>query len=145
MQAVRVNEEEKPDDTKLSSAAKMVASEILKYRYQLKNGLGPKSNSIIEPIQMNPSLFQPESCTHINKNPRSMVMTYNESTEQGKSDEQDHEKHDESMMPENLPHEIEQVESQKKPNMDETEVFNLGDEGIVKETLVSIHLEVRRK
>ena len=61
-------------------------------------------------------------------------MTCNESTEQGESDEQDHEEYDESMMPENLPHEIEQVESQKKPNMDEREVVNLGDEKIVKET-----------
>ncbi|XP_049394689.1 uncharacterized protein LOC125858980 [Solanum stenotomum] len=72
-------------------------------------------------------------------------MTCNESTEQDGNDEQDHEEYDESMMPENLPHEIEQVESQKKPNMDETEVVNLGDEEIVKETRVSIHLEAKRK
>ncbi|KAK4730138.1 hypothetical protein R3W88_023126 [Solanum pinnatisectum] len=178
MQAVRVSEEAEAtaDNTKLSSATKMVTSEMLKYRYQPKSGLGPKSNGIVEPIQVkdqrgtnalgyepdlgrdhrrssdtifnwtiNPSLFQPESCTHINKNPCSTVMTCNESTEQGESDEQDHEEYDESMMPENLPHEIEQVESQKKPNMDETKVLNLGDQEIVKETRVSIHLEAERK
>ncbi|XP_049358814.1 uncharacterized protein LOC125823480 [Solanum verrucosum] len=52
MQAIRVNEGAEPEDTKLSSAAKMVASEMLKYGYQPKNGLGPKSNGIIEPIQL---------------------------------------------------------------------------------------------
>ncbi|XP_049410414.1 uncharacterized protein LOC125873545 [Solanum stenotomum] len=227
MQAIRVNEGAEPEDTKLSSAAKMVASEMLKYGYQPKNGLGPKSNGIVESIQLkhqrgtnglgydptfgrfhqeasdtifvpeqssipdqagvddiieglgnlfvamageeeginlnkltirdakpgeilqnrttSPSLFQPESCTHINKNPRSMVMTCNESTKQDENDEQDHEKYDESMMPENLPHEIEQVESQKKPNMDETGIVNLGNEEIMKETRVSIHLEAERK
>ncbi|KAG5614982.1 hypothetical protein H5410_014806 [Solanum commersonii] len=50
MQAVRVGEEEEPDDTKLYSATKMAASEMLKYGYQPKSGLGPKSNGIVEPI-----------------------------------------------------------------------------------------------
>ena len=72
-------------------------------------------------------------------------MTCNESTEQNTSNEHDYEEYDESMMPENLPHEIEQLESQKKPNLDETEVVNLGDEETVKETRVSIHLEAERK
>ncbi|KAG5568087.1 hypothetical protein H5410_064901 [Solanum commersonii] len=48
MQAIRVNEGAEPKDTKLSSAAKMVASEMLKYGYQPKNGLGPKSDGIVE-------------------------------------------------------------------------------------------------
>ncbi|KAG5605627.1 hypothetical protein H5410_027119 [Solanum commersonii] len=52
MQAIRVNEEAEPEDTKLSSAAKMVASEMLTYGYQPKSGLGPKSNGIVEPIQL---------------------------------------------------------------------------------------------
>ncbi|KAG5581202.1 hypothetical protein H5410_051829 [Solanum commersonii] len=52
MQAIRVGEELETGNTKLSSAAKMVASEILKYGYQPKNGLGPKSNGIVEPIQL---------------------------------------------------------------------------------------------
>uniref|UniRef100_M1DDA9 Polyprotein n=1 Tax=Solanum tuberosum TaxID=4113 RepID=M1DDA9_SOLTU len=80
-----------------------------------------KPGEILQNWTTSPSLFQPESCTLINKNPRSTVMTCNDSTEKGENDEQDHEEYDESMMPENLPHEIEQVESQKKPNMDETE------------------------
>ncbi|KAG5584333.1 hypothetical protein H5410_044767 [Solanum commersonii] len=53
MQAIRINEGAEPADTKLSSAAKMVASEMLKYGYQPKNGLGPKSNGIVETIQLN--------------------------------------------------------------------------------------------
>ncbi|KAG5605388.1 hypothetical protein H5410_026880 [Solanum commersonii] len=52
MQAVSVGEEAETGNTKLSSAAKMVASEMLKYVYQPKNGLGPKSNGIVEPIQL---------------------------------------------------------------------------------------------
>ncbi|KAK4713380.1 hypothetical protein R3W88_019287 [Solanum pinnatisectum] len=165
MQAVRFNKKAEPYDTKLSSVVKMVVSEMLKYGYYPSSGLGPKSNGIVEPIQLkhqsgtnglryepaskrvhhgssktifnwtiNMSLFQLESCTHINKNSQLTVMTYNESTEQGESEEQDHEEYDESMMPKNLPHEIEQVESQKKPKMDETEVVNLGDGKMVKET-----------
>ncbi|KAG5598868.1 hypothetical protein H5410_030238 [Solanum commersonii] len=50
--AIGVNEEAEPEDTKLSSAAKMVASEMLKNRYQPKSGFGPKSNSIVQPIQL---------------------------------------------------------------------------------------------
>lgn len=72
-------------------------------------------------------------------------MTCNKSTKRGESDEQDHEEYDENIMPENLPHEIKQVESKNKPHMDETEVVNLGDNEIVKETRVSIHLEAERK
>ncbi|XP_070041497.1 uncharacterized protein [Nicotiana tomentosiformis] len=45
-------------------------------------------------------------------------------------------------MLDNLPQDIEQLESQKKPNMEETEVVNLGSEEDVKETRISIHLEV---
>ncbi|KAK4733591.1 hypothetical protein R3W88_007852 [Solanum pinnatisectum] len=52
MQAIRVTEETEADDTKLLSAAKMVTSEMLKYGYQPKSGLGPKSNGIVEPIQL---------------------------------------------------------------------------------------------
>ncbi|KAK4734136.1 hypothetical protein R3W88_008397 [Solanum pinnatisectum] len=52
MQAIRVGEEAETGNTKLSSAAKMVASEMLKYGYQPKKGLGPKSNGIVEPIQL---------------------------------------------------------------------------------------------
>ncbi|KAG5606424.1 hypothetical protein H5410_027916, partial [Solanum commersonii] len=52
MQAVRVNEEAEADGTKLSNTAKMVTSEMLKYGYKLKSGLVPKSNGIVEPIQL---------------------------------------------------------------------------------------------
>nr|XP_009603079.1 uncharacterized protein LOC104098121 [Nicotiana tomentosiformis] len=53
-----------------------------------------------------------------------------------------YEEYDESKMLDNLPQDIEQLESQKKPNMEETEVVNLGSEEDVKETRISIHLEV---
>ncbi|XP_059289897.1 uncharacterized protein LOC132043422 [Lycium ferocissimum] len=72
-------------------------------------------------------------------------MTCNETIEQSTNDEQDYEEYDESMMPENLPQEIEQLENQEKPNLDETEIVNLGDDEIVKETRISIHLEAERK
>ncbi|XP_070032414.1 uncharacterized protein [Nicotiana tomentosiformis] len=48
-------------------------------------------------------------------------------------------------MPDNLPQEIEQLESQKKPNLEETEVVNLGSQEDVKETQISIHLEAKLK
>ncbi|KAG5599541.1 hypothetical protein H5410_030911 [Solanum commersonii] len=50
--AIRVGKEVEAGNTKLSSAAKMVASEMLKYGYQPKNGLGPKSSGIVESIQL---------------------------------------------------------------------------------------------
>ncbi|KAK4729789.1 hypothetical protein R3W88_022777 [Solanum pinnatisectum] len=52
MQAVKVNEEAEPDDTKLSGSAKMVVSEMLKYGYQPNIVLRPKSNGIVEQIQL---------------------------------------------------------------------------------------------
>ncbi|KAG5615843.1 hypothetical protein H5410_015667 [Solanum commersonii] len=52
MQAIRFNEEAEAGNTKLSSTTKMVASEMLKYGYQPKSGLGPKCNGIVEPIQL---------------------------------------------------------------------------------------------
>ncbi|MCD7470339.1 hypothetical protein HAX54_010115 [Datura stramonium] len=48
-----------------------------------------------------------EMDSHIRKNLRSMIITYNESVGQSTKDAQDYEEYDESMMPENLPHEIE--------------------------------------
>lgn len=74
-----------------------------------------------------------------------MIMTCNKSVEQSTSNEQGYKEYDESMMPENLPQEIEQLESQKKPNMDETEVIDLGDEETAKEIRVSIQLEAETK
>ena len=52
MQAAKIDEKVESFDVKLSSAEKMVASEMLKYGYQPKTGLGPKSNGIVEPIQL---------------------------------------------------------------------------------------------
>ncbi|XP_060194895.1 uncharacterized protein LOC132624081 [Lycium barbarum] len=44
------------------------------------------------------------------------------------------------MMLEGLVEELEELEDKKKPNMDETEVTNLGDEEDVRETRISAHL-----
>lgn len=71
--------------------------------------------------------------------------TCNETIEQSTNDEKHYEEYDESMMPKNLAQEIEQLESQKKQNLEETKVGNLGDEETVKDIRVSIHLEARRK
>ncbi|XP_033514187.1 uncharacterized protein [Nicotiana tomentosiformis] len=69
-------------------------------------------------------------------------MTYNESLEQN---DLDYEKYDESMIPDNLLQEIEHIEFQKKPNLEEKEVINLGSEEDVKETRINIHLEAEQK
>ncbi|KAM3284648.1 hypothetical protein P3S67_023447 [Capsicum chacoense] len=52
MQAAKVNEEVMPTKAKMSNAEKMVALEMLKYRYQPKIGLGPRVNGIVEPVQL---------------------------------------------------------------------------------------------
>ncbi|KAF3635540.1 hypothetical protein FXO38_24588 [Capsicum annuum] len=183
-----------PAEAEMSNTKKMVASEMLKYGYQPKTGLGPRADDIVEPIQLkqqkgttrlgydpisgvtfskgfrmtifvpaqvlvseqtddeditegignlfvamieekseiafkkltirdadpgealqnwttNSSLFCQESCTNDNKNPHSTIMMCNEFVEKNTSDEQDYEEYDESMMPENLPHEIEKLKS----------------------------------
>ncbi|MCD7471117.1 hypothetical protein HAX54_011404 [Datura stramonium] len=150
----------------------MVASEMLKYEYQSKTGLGVNSNGIIEPIQLNhqndafglghestvgkarnmhfekkvfisehvPALGQgitsePDECITKGIENLFIAMTIEDYGEeemdlqmltirdaesgglaelnhsQSANDEQDYEEYDESMMPENLPHEIEQLKS----------------------------------
>ncbi|XP_033514748.1 uncharacterized protein [Nicotiana tomentosiformis] len=69
-------------------------------------------------------------------------MTCNETLEQRYPD---YEEYDESMISDNLPQEIVQLESQKKPNLEDTEVVNLGNKEDVKETRINIHLEVESK
>ncbi|KAM3343075.1 hypothetical protein P3S68_028041 [Capsicum galapagoense] len=52
MQATEINEEVMPTEAKMSNAEKMVVSEILKYGYHPKTGLGPRADGIVEPIQL---------------------------------------------------------------------------------------------
>ncbi|KAM3397502.1 hypothetical protein P3S68_001014 [Capsicum galapagoense] len=52
MQAPRINDKAASVEAKMSSAEKMVASEILKYGYQPKTGRGPRADGIVEPIQL---------------------------------------------------------------------------------------------
>ncbi|KAM3360582.1 hypothetical protein P3S68_015436 [Capsicum galapagoense] len=52
MQAAKINEKVMPAEAKMLNAEKMVASEMLKYGYQPKIGLGPRDNGIFEPIQL---------------------------------------------------------------------------------------------
>lgn len=65
-------------------------------------------------------------------------MNYSKTLEQNDSD---YDKYDESMMPDNLPQEIEQQESQKKPNLEEPKVINLRNEEDIKNTRINIRLE----
>ncbi|XP_075101683.1 uncharacterized protein LOC142177117 [Nicotiana tabacum] len=65
--------------------------------------------------------------------------------ETAKRNDPDYEEYDESMMPDNPPQEIEHLESQKKTNLEETEVGNLGSEEDMKETRIYIHLEAEQK
>ncbi|XP_033513365.1 uncharacterized protein [Nicotiana tomentosiformis] len=48
-------------------------------------------------------------------------------------------------MPDILPQEIEKLESQKVPNLEETEVVNVGSKEDVKETKINTHLEAKQK
>ncbi|KAM3300953.1 hypothetical protein P3S67_015453 [Capsicum chacoense] len=52
MRDTRTNEKIEPVEGKMSSIEKMVASKMLNYRYQPKTGLGPRADSIVEPIQL---------------------------------------------------------------------------------------------
>ncbi|MCE0481100.1 hypothetical protein HAX54_038511 [Datura stramonium] len=52
MKVVKVRERKEFDEVKISKTTKMVASEMLKYGYQPKTGLGVKSDGIVEPIQL---------------------------------------------------------------------------------------------
>ncbi|XP_075081820.1 uncharacterized protein LOC142166439 [Nicotiana tabacum] len=89
-----------------------------------------------------PSLVRRESCNQIDKRPCSAIMKCNKTS---KSNNPEYKEYDESMMPDNLPQEIEQLESQKKPNLEEIEVVNLGSEEDVIETRIIIHLGAKQK
>ncbi|KAM3323534.1 hypothetical protein P3S67_004685 [Capsicum chacoense] len=52
MKATRINEKAIPAEAKMSNTKKMIASEMLKYGYQSKTGLGPRADGIVEPIQL---------------------------------------------------------------------------------------------
>ncbi|PHU27146.1 hypothetical protein BC332_05478 [Capsicum chinense] len=41
-----------PTEAEMSNAKNMVASEMLKYGYQPKIGLGPRADGVVEPIQL---------------------------------------------------------------------------------------------
>lgn len=49
------------------------------------------------------------------------------------------------MVPEHLAEELKQYEIQENSNFEETETVNLGDEEIVKETRISVHLTDTKK
>ncbi|KAF3644765.1 hypothetical protein FXO37_21320 [Capsicum annuum] len=52
MQTSTIHEKIEPGEVKMLSVAKMVVSEMLKYEYQPKTRLGPKTDGTIEPIQL---------------------------------------------------------------------------------------------
>lgn len=51
----------------------------------------------------------------------------------------------ETMISEHLTDELEQLENQGNPNLEETEIVNLGDEEQVKEIRISVHLTKAQK
>ncbi|KAM3304064.1 hypothetical protein P3S67_015096 [Capsicum chacoense] len=52
MQAAKINDKVMPAEAKMSNAKKMVSSEMLKYGYQHKTGIGPRADGIVDPIQL---------------------------------------------------------------------------------------------
>ncbi|XP_070057752.1 uncharacterized protein [Nicotiana tomentosiformis] len=72
-----------------------------------------------------------------------MIVTCNETTQHKDSDSEEIEEED--VIPEEIIREVENFENKPKSNLDETEVVNLGDFEIVKETHISIHLSPSEK
>lgn len=52
---------------------------------------------------------------------------------------------EEIMMPECLAEDLRQLENDKKPNLDDTQIVNLGDDELVRKTQVSVHLATEEK
>ena len=73
-------------------------------------------------------------------------MTCHEHDELSKVKEDECEEYDEeTMMPEHLTDDLRNLADNKNPNLDETEIVNLGDDESVRETRVSIHLTAIEK
>ena len=73
-------------------------------------------------------------------------MTCHEHDELSKVNEDEYEEYDEeTMMPEHLTDDLRNLADNKNPNLDETEIVNLGDDESVRETRVSIHLTAIQK
>ncbi|XP_070050743.1 uncharacterized protein [Nicotiana tomentosiformis] len=71
------------------------------------------------------------------------TVTYNETTQHKDSDSKEIEEED--IIPKEIVREVEDFENKPKSNLDETEIVNLGDSEIVKETRISIHLSPSEK
>ncbi|XP_060216655.1 uncharacterized protein LOC132644114 [Lycium barbarum] len=83
-----------------------------------------------------------------NKNDKATlnVMICCETNESDSVSEEEYKEYDETtMLPEGLTEEVEQLENEKKPNLDEMETINLGDEENVKERRISAHLDATLK
>ena len=73
-------------------------------------------------------------------------MTCHEHGELSKVNEDECEEYDEeTMMPEHQTDDLRNLADNKNPNLDETEIVNLGDDESVRETRVSIHLTAIEK
>ena len=74
-------------------------------------------------------------------------MSCHKLNEQNEADDGECEDYEEeTVIPEHLAEELKHFEDQHKPNLEETEAVNLGDEECIKEIMISVHLtEAQRK
>ncbi|XP_075099260.1 uncharacterized protein LOC142176092 [Nicotiana tabacum] len=84
-----------------------------------------------------------ESCKQINKNADIMNVAVKETSEQ--NNKPDFEEYEEDVPPAESTKELEQFENKSKPNLDETELINLGNSESIKETRISVHLTPSEK
>ncbi|XP_075077131.1 uncharacterized protein LOC107803507 [Nicotiana tabacum] len=119
MQTTKEEKTEQNLGMQSSYRSKMAVREMMKDCYRQGTRLGAKSDRIIEPIEHN---GQKGRAGIGYQPPEGKTCTVSS----GKK-------------------EIEQLESQKKPNLEETKVVNLRNKEDVKETRISIHLEANQK
>jgi len=67
-------------------------------------------------------------------------VTCNETSEQTSDSEQTFAEYEEDLQPGELTKEFEHFENKEKPNLDDTEMINLGDSELVRETRISVDL-----
>ena len=76
----------------------------------------------------------------LNKTAETLLVTYNETTEQTGTDALSIGEFDEDFVPDEITREVDQFENKPKPNLEETESINLGTSEDVRETRISVHL-----
>nr|QVT92263.1 reverse transcriptase [Solanum chacoense] len=86
------------------------------------------------------------SFSNINLKPANVMSCHEPSEQNEVGDEEGEEYEEENEVPEHVAEEFRQFVNQHKPNLEETETVNLGDEECVKEVKISVHLtEAQRR